>query len=76
MASSWSFMSDPDFEAAVPAQGARPSVKNGRIPGPFRADQRTERLSAQAMLAEGVELSSNPHSVGLQGLSITFHQMD
>ena len=36
----------------APAQGARPSTKNGRIPGLFRADQQTERLSASGRLAE------------------------
>jgi hypothetical protein len=49
-----------DFEVLRPAQGAQPSAKNGRVPRLLRADQQPERLSAQAMLAEGEELSSNP----------------
>jgi hypothetical protein len=35
-----------DFEPPAPAQGAQLSRKNGGIPGLFRADQQTERLSA------------------------------
>ena len=52
--------SESDSEPPAAIQGAQPSTKNGRIPGLFRADQRTERLSAQGILAEGEELSSNP----------------
>src|SRR5512132_4327858 len=43
---------ESDSEPPAPVQGAQPSTKNGRIPGLFRADQRTERLFAWAMLAE------------------------
>jgi hypothetical protein len=48
-----------DFEPPTPVQGAQPSAKNGRIPGLFRADQQTERLSVQAVLAEGSSLAPN-----------------
>ena len=36
---------ESDFELPAPVQGAQPSTKNGRIPGLFRADHQTERLS-------------------------------
>ena len=67
---------ESDFEPPAPVQGARPSTKNGRIPGLFRFDQQTERLSAWAMMAEGEELWSNPLCEGFQRLSITFHLID
>jgi hypothetical protein len=51
---------ESDSELPAPVQGAQPSTKNGRLPGLFRADQQTERLSAYDVLAEGEELSSNP----------------
>jgi hypothetical protein len=44
---------ESDSEPPAPVQGAQLPAKNGRIPGLFRADQQTERLSAWAMLAEG-----------------------
>ena len=46
--------SERDFESTARAQGAQSPARNGRIPRLFRADLQTERLSAWAMLAEGV----------------------
>jgi hypothetical protein len=66
--------SESDSEPPAQVQGAQASAKNGRIPGLFRADQQTERLSAWAMLAEGERrdqkhspLSSTPERGMLQG---------
>jgi hypothetical protein len=54
-------------EPPTPVQGAQPSTKNARIPGPFRADHQAERLSLEDVLAEREEcdqkhslLSSTP----------------
>ena len=47
---------ESDSEPQAQVQGAQASAKNGRIPGLFMADQQTERLSAQAVLAERQEL--------------------
>ena len=55
-----SWLSERDFELLAAAQGAQPSAKNGRIPGLFRADQQTERMSSVGVLAERQELSPNP----------------
>jgi hypothetical protein len=52
--------SETEVKPTARAQGAQRAAKNGGLPGLFRADPRTERLSAKAMLAEGEELSSNP----------------
>jgi hypothetical protein len=65
-----------DLEPPAQAQGAQPSPKNGRNPELFRADQRTERPSAQAVLAEGEELSSNPLQWGFNGLRSTSISVD
>jgi hypothetical protein len=54
---------ESDSEPPAPVQGALASAKNGRIPGLFRADQQTERLSAGAMLAEGVGFELAVHIV-------------
>src|SRR5918996_4670116 len=62
---------ESDSEPPAPVQGAQPSTKNGRIPGLFRTDQQTERLSAWAVLAEGEELSSNPLFCYFNGLRTT-----
>jgi hypothetical protein len=51
--------SESDSEPPAPVQGAQASAKNGRIPGLFRVDQQTERLSARSMLAEGSSLAAN-----------------
>ena len=63
-------------EHMAPAQGARPSTKNGRVPGLFRFDQQTERLSAWAMMAEEEELSSNILFLIFQRLIITHHHLN
>jgi hypothetical protein len=68
--------SERDFEPTALAQGAQPSAKNGRIPGPFGAAQRTERLSAYYVLAEGEELSPNPLRRLFNGLQITQRTVD
>jgi hypothetical protein len=47
------WLSERNFRPAHASRGEQPSTKNGRIPGLFRADQRTERLSVGATLAEG-----------------------
>jgi len=41
-------------------RGEQPAVKNGGIPGLFRAEHRAERVSPEGVLADGEELSSNP----------------
>src|SRR5688572_1762006 len=64
---------ESDSEPSAQVQGAQASAKNGRIPGLFRADQQTERLSAQAVLAEGEEPGSNTLNMIFQEVRITFH---
>ena len=46
------WLSESNFRPAHASGGEQPAAKNGRIPGLFRADQQTERLSTWAMLAE------------------------
>jgi hypothetical protein len=40
-------------------RGEQPAVKNGGIPGLFRAEHRAERVSPEGVLAEREELWSN-----------------
>jgi hypothetical protein len=55
-----SWLSERYYRPAPASGGQQPDAENRGIPGLFRVDLRAERLSAQALLAEGEELSSNP----------------
>jgi hypothetical protein len=50
--------SERAFGRAVHWQGQHPLDENGAIPGLFRTDHRAERLSAQAVLADGEDSNS------------------